>query len=182
MVGWHHSMDTSLTKLRDTVEDRAAWHVSVHGVTQNQTWLSDWNLRRDKHWQSLLTHSLHGKHFLLLSEPLLWLTCSCHNSWKANTQDIPPSLSVSPCWRSPSHQQRSHTDLHLHHPQNSLHVGDWTPWYNSTASLFSVGPDCAYVRTKLMDSFSQLSTHSNRRKYVLSGPPSSIFSLLSAAM
>ena len=111
-----------------TLEDREAWHVSVHGVTQNQTWLSDSNLRRDTHWQSLLTHNLHGKHFLLLSAPLLWLRCNYHNSWKTNTRDIPSSLSVPLHWRSPFHEQHSHTHLYLHHPQNSLHVGDRTPW------------------------------------------------------
>ena len=38
MVGWHHdSMDMSLSKLREMVKDREAWHAAVHGVTKNQT-------------------------------------------------------------------------------------------------------------------------------------------------
>ena len=42
MVGWHHwLMDMSLNKLREMVKDREAWLAVVHGVTQNQTWLSD---------------------------------------------------------------------------------------------------------------------------------------------
>ena len=36
------SMDMSLSKLWKIVEDRGAWHVTVHGVTKSQTWLSDW--------------------------------------------------------------------------------------------------------------------------------------------
>ena len=34
------AMDMSLSKLWELV---MAWHVAVHGVTKNQTWLSDWN-------------------------------------------------------------------------------------------------------------------------------------------
>ena len=35
------SMDTSLSKLRETVKDREAWHAAVHEVTKSQTGLSD---------------------------------------------------------------------------------------------------------------------------------------------
>ena len=35
------TMDMSLSKLREMVKDREAWHATVHGVTKSQTRLSD---------------------------------------------------------------------------------------------------------------------------------------------
>ena len=36
------SVDMSLSKLQELVKDMEAWHAAVHGVTKNQTWLSNW--------------------------------------------------------------------------------------------------------------------------------------------
>ena len=36
------SMDMSLSKLQEIMKDREDWHVAVHGVAKNCTWLNDW--------------------------------------------------------------------------------------------------------------------------------------------
>ena len=35
-------IDMSLSKLRELVIDREAWHATIHGVTKSWTWLNDW--------------------------------------------------------------------------------------------------------------------------------------------
>ena len=49
MVGWHpDSVDMSLSKPREMVKDREAWHAAVHGVAKSQTWLRDWATTTDR--------------------------------------------------------------------------------------------------------------------------------------
>ena len=39
--GLTDSVDMNLSKLREIVKDREAWHAAVHGVTKSRTGLSD---------------------------------------------------------------------------------------------------------------------------------------------
>ena len=38
------SMDMNLSKLQEIVDDRGAWHATVHGVAKSWTWFSNWTI------------------------------------------------------------------------------------------------------------------------------------------
>ena len=73
LAGITDSLDLSLSKVQEMVKDREAWRSAVHGVTESQTWLSDWTTAgfpRDK------LEGILGFHNLSLSLSLYLLHCS----------------------------------------------------------------------------------------------------------
>ena len=53
--GITYSIGMSLSKLREIVKDREAWHAAVYGVTKSQTHFSNWKTARVLGWELYLS-------------------------------------------------------------------------------------------------------------------------------
>ena len=57
------SMDVSLSKLRELVMDREAWHAAIHGVQKRRTRLSDWTALNGESGHPCLVPDFRGNAF-----------------------------------------------------------------------------------------------------------------------
>ena len=44
------SVDMNLSKLREIMKEKEAWHAAVHGITKSRAWLSDWTTTMMSFW------------------------------------------------------------------------------------------------------------------------------------
>ena len=88
------SMDMSLSKLREIVKDRGAWHAEVHGAAKRQTRLSDSTTTRhrapafsrwDRGFLDNEAHVVTSKTLFpethILTGQLFWCHCLSSNMW-----------------------------------------------------------------------------------------------------
>ena len=68
--------DMRLSKFRELVMDREAWHAAVHGVTKSQTQLSDWTELRTNSLFEILYMWISNSSFPSPSSPWQQLFCS----------------------------------------------------------------------------------------------------------
>ena len=93
--GITNSMDMNLNTLLEIVEDRGAWHATVHGVADSWTWLSSWTTTEQSH---IYTHKTVTYVFTCFSQG--WLKTA---SWNVvsmfHKAHLSPNLPSTKLWK-----------------------------------------------------------------------------------
>ena len=140
------SMDMSLNKLQDIVNDRKAWHAAVHGIANSRTQLRDETTSENKLFHSLWeVWSLFSKFLFSVSFPSL---CMC---WSysgevcafAHQTQVPPEETSAYLWISIylflsfSLSSPPFSSLfYIIYLANSTHLGHHIKWCESLKSHF----------------------------------------------
>ena len=95
-----NSVDMSLSKLWETVKDREAWRVAVHGITKSQTWLSNWTTG----WYNIVFTIEKSPHIRWPTQfkPVLFkVNCTSEKEWHSFSGEVYTQLlrlALSSCW------------------------------------------------------------------------------------
>ena len=97
------SMDMSLSKLQEIVEDRGTWHAAVHGVAKSRIWLSNWTTTKYVCMCVCVVFKMWARVKDVKEQHPLWISCSgCCGGRLQSLQGTFPLTQKIPCpllWR-----------------------------------------------------------------------------------
>ena len=101
-----NSMDMSLSKFREKVKDREAWHDAVHWVAKSWTWLSDWTTKCWAYVEAKWTLEviLQYKGPEIISSRFLFIIISCYYQSVSSVQFSSVAQSCPTLWPHGLHQ------------------------------------------------------------------------------